>query len=74
MNKKRNLTNDAKLFLNFVSRVRETSNKSENTRCKKEYIYDSKSEKYKCIYCSCNFVYRKSLYSHMHRLHNIILD
>lgn len=63
----------AKLFLHFIRNVREKP----DTIIKKtadplaNYILFSADDKYKCRYCGCVYVYRKSLILHLKRLHNV---
>lgn len=61
--------NDADLFLHFVRKVRELP----DDRMPKITIYaDYLSEdKYRCIYCGCEYVYRRSLISHLKKIHKI---
>lgn len=64
---------DAKLFLNFVKNIREKPQKIDSqalNRILSEAAANS-DEKYKCIYCGYEYVYRRSLISHLKRLHNI---
>lgn len=64
---------DAKLFLNFIKNVREKAQKTETNvinQILSETVGNSE-DKYKCIYCGYEYVYRRSLISHLKRLHNI---
>lgn len=64
---------DAKLFLNFIKNVREKAQKTE-THVINQILTEtvgSSEDKYKCIYCGYEYVYRRSLISHLKRLHNI---
>jgi hypothetical protein len=64
---------DAKLFLNFIKNVREKSQKVDTNAINQilsENVGNSE-DKYKCIYCGYEYVYRRSLISHLKRLHNI---
>lgn len=65
---------DAALFLHFVKTVRESPD-TNNIKLLNNFIEDPtanlQDDKYKCIYCGCEYVYRKSLISHLKRLHNI---
>ncbi len=68
------MMSDAKLFLNFVRKakdmpVEEKKNVSYSGCI--PYIHEVDSKKYKCIYCGISYVYKKGLFSHMERLHNI---
>lgn len=60
---------DADLFLYFIRRARKLS----GDRCPKIAVYaDSLSDdKYRCTYCGCEYVYRRSLISHLKKLHNV---
>lgn len=65
---------DASLFLYFIKKIRETPDKSNKrllTSFVAEHNNESQDDKYKCIYCGCEYVYRRSLISHLKRLHNI---
>lgn len=60
---------DADLFLHFVRRAREPSG---DKRPKITTYTDCLSDdKYRCIYCGCEYVYRRSLISHLKKLHNV---
>lgn len=84
MFKTNTLMEEAELFLFFVRRVREgrPNMHKRNIKCRKNnlnsknfplpaFYDDSNDEKYKCIYCGCEYIYRRSLISHMKRLHNL---
>lgn len=64
---------DAKLFLNFVKNVREKAQKIDNKVISQILTegLGAADDKYKCIYCGYEYVYRRSLISHLKRLHNI---
>lgn len=65
---------DAKLFLYFIRRVRESPDELDG-KMLASFVADqannTQDDKYKCIYCGCEYVYRRSLISHLKRLHNI---
>lgn len=73
MNQKKDL-DDANLFLFFVKKLRECPEEC-GSKLLKSFTMDQESysqdDKYKCIYCGCEYVYRRSLISHLKRLHNI---
>ncbi len=64
---------DAKLFVYFVKNVREKPDKigTKAFKCAISNNPSNSEDKYKCVYCGCEYVYRRSLISHMKRLHNI---
>jgi len=64
---------DAKLFAYFIRNVRERPDRM-GTKTLSHIIsnsFCSSEDKYKCMYCGCEYVYRRSLISHLRKLHNI---
>lgn len=64
---------DAKLFVHFIKNVRERPDLI-GSKALDRIITNSlcnSEDKYKCVYCGCEYVYRRSLISHLKRLHNI---
>lgn len=65
---------DADLFLYFIRRTREHPDRPNPRHYVSfgtypvDYLSD---DKYKCAYCGCEYVYRRSLISHLKKLHNI---
>lgn len=65
---------EAQLFLYFIKNVKQHRmevSKKTNAIIPISAICSEHDEKYKCKYCGCEYTYRKSLISHMKRLHNI---
>lgn len=65
-----NTFEDAKIFAFFIKHVRETQDNGASVSIY-NMISNVHDDKYKCIYCGCEYVYRRSLISHLKRLHNI---